>query len=113
MVRVLGRIDDVRSDIVEHIDNTEAPDGLYDEIRTAQPRLTHQVKRLIADHEVLRDRIDACYALADRAGTEPDPVIVKAVRDDATLILGLLQRHRQRGSDLIFEAYETDIGGDE
>jgi hypothetical protein len=27
-------------------------------------------------------------------------------------LLGLLVRHRQRGSDLVYEAYELDIGGE-
>ena len=111
MTRVAARLADLREDIVEHIVNTEAPDGLYDEIRAAQPRLQRQVNRLIADHEVLRDRVEACHALAIRDCGEPDPVIVKAVRDEATALMSVLQRHRQRGSDLIFEAYETDIGG--
>jgi hypothetical protein len=113
MERVVPRLEALQSDIDEHIERTEAEDGLYDEIRTAQPRLSNQVRRLIADHEVLRDRIAACHALATHATGAPDPVIVKTVRNDASHIVSLLQRHRQRGSDLIFEAYETDIGGDE
>ena len=111
MTRVAARLADLREDILEHIVTTEAVDGLYDEIRADQPRLQRQVNRLIADHEVLRDRVEACHALATRDGGAPDPIIVKAVRDEATALMALMQRHRQRGSDLIFEAYETDIGG--
>jgi hypothetical protein len=111
MARVLPCLGEFREDIVEHISSTEAPDGLYDEIRAAQPRLTRQVDRLVTDHEVLRERIDACFALATDAPSDPSAELVKQVRDDATQIVSLLQRHRQRGSDLIFEAYETDIGG--
>ena len=37
---------------------------------------------------------------------------VDAVRRDGTALLGRLVRHRQRGSDLVFEAYEFDIGGE-
>ena len=29
-----------------------------------------------------------------------------------TTLLGLLVRHRQRGSDLVYEAYEFDVGGE-
>jgi hypothetical protein len=36
---------------------------------------------------------------------------VDAVRERGTRLLGHLVRHRQRGADLIFEAYQTDIGG--
>lgn len=111
LARVGTRLAELHDGILEHIERTEAPDGLYDEIRSAQPRLNHQVSRLVADHAVLRDRSEQCCALAARATASPDAVIVKAVRDDATQLVSLLQRHRQRGSDLIFEAYETDIGG--
>jgi hypothetical protein len=37
---------------------------------------------------------------------------VDSVRDLGTALLGRLVRHRQRGSDLVFEAYEVDIGGE-
>jgi hypothetical protein len=37
---------------------------------------------------------------------------VDDVREAATALLGRLVRHRQRGSDLVFEAYEFDIGGE-
>jgi len=111
MQRVVVCLDAFREDITEHIESTEATDGLYDEVRAAQPRLTHQVKRLVDDHQVLRERVDAVCALAAQAGNDPDPEVVRAVRDRGTEVVGLLQRHRQRGSDLIFEAYETDIGG--
>ena len=33
------------------------------------------------------------------------------LRERATELLGHIVRHRQRGADLIYEAYETDIGG--
>jgi hypothetical protein len=37
---------------------------------------------------------------------------VDRVRDLGTALLGRLVRHRQRGADLVFEAYEFDIGGE-
>lgn len=109
--RVTSCLAKLREDIAEHIERTEAPGGLYDEIRSVQPRLTNQVNRLVTDHERIRERGEAVYRLAaDHVGTT-DPEVVRTVRDDATEVVSLLQRHRQRGSDLIFEAYETDIGG--
>jgi hypothetical protein len=109
--KVSGCLDALRNDVAEHIEITEAEDGLYAEIVAAQPRLSNPVRRLVADHEVMRDRIEALCGLAERAASSPDPVLVKAVRDEGTHVVGLLQRHRQRGSDLIYEAYQTDIGG--
>ena len=34
------------------------------------------------------------------------------VRALGTSLLGLLAGHRQRGSDLVYEAYEFDVGGE-
>ena len=45
--------------------------------------------------------------------TAPDVIEdVARVRGLGTALLGRLVRHRQRGSDLIFEAYQFDIGGE-
>jgi hypothetical protein len=37
---------------------------------------------------------------------------VDRVRGLGTALLGRLLRHRQRGSDLVYEAYQIDIGGE-
>jgi hypothetical protein len=37
---------------------------------------------------------------------------VDAVRDLGMALLASLVRHRQRGSDLVYEAYAVDIGGE-
>jgi hypothetical protein len=38
---------------------------------------------------------------------------VTRARELGTELLGSIVRHRQRGADLVYEAYEVDIGGDE
>jgi hypothetical protein len=37
---------------------------------------------------------------------------VDRVRELGTALLARLLRHRQRGSDLIYEAYQAEIGGE-
>ena len=46
----------------------------------------------------------------DGAGGTED---VEQVRALGTSLLGRIVRHRQRGADLVYEAYEVDVGGDE
>ena len=41
----------------------------------------------------------------------PGAAPAEQVRDDVTRLLGRLVRHRQRGSDLLYEAWAVDIGG--
>jgi hypothetical protein len=91
----------------EHIDLTESPDGLYTEVIRTAPRLAGAVGRLTEEHVQLRGQIDDLLARVAAPGADP-----AAVRELGTALLGRLVRHRQRGSDLVFEAYEFDIGGE-
>jgi hypothetical protein len=56
------------------------------------------------------------HALVDdlfaRVRTPDSKEDVEEIRDLGTTLLGLLVRHRQRGSDLVYEAYELDVGGE-
>lgn len=87
-----------------HIDLTEGPDGLYAAVLADAPRLTHQVYRLGREH---RRVMAAIEALAGRLEASPHRVR-RLCRD----LLGELARHRQRGADLLYEAYGIDIGGE-
>ena len=96
-------------DFRAHVDITEGPDGMYRELLETSPRLSDAVAGLTRDHALITGRIDD---LLSRVAT-PDVVEdVDGVRDLGTALLGALVRHRQRGSDLVFEAYEVDIGGE-
>ncbi len=37
---------------------------------------------------------------------------VKGIREAGTSLLARLSRRRQRGADLVFDAYQIDIGGE-
>jgi hypothetical protein len=59
---------------------------------------------------VIRCQIDDALArLGDLQGFEEG----QQLREQGTDLLGDLMRHRQRGSDLVFSAYELDIGGED
>jgi hypothetical protein len=96
------------ADFREHIDITEGPSGLYADLRTTAPRLSHAVARLTREHAQIRELIDDLLARA----SGPDANDVDAVRDLGMALLGRLIRHRQHGSDLVYEAYAVDVGGE-
>jgi hypothetical protein len=100
----------LRDDFAEHVATTESPEGIHAEMLHVQPRLANRVRRLCDDHAVLSDRIDAVVALSSRGVAEGDRSAVMEVRDGATEIVALITRHRQRSADLVYEAYNTDIG---
>jgi hypothetical protein len=99
---------ELADDFVEHIEVTEGPDGLHQAILTGAVRLANAVNALAAEHAVIADEIATLVRQTEPpvAATDVDPT-----RERAMSLLGSLVRHRQRGADLIYEAYDTDIGG--
>ena len=92
------------SDALEwHISSTEAEDGLLAEIMSSAPRLARRVERARSDHERLRADLQRSSAAVD---AETD---VAVLRDQLIALLTDLVRHRQLGSDLVYEAYNVDI----
>lgn len=107
--RVQAALAEVAGDFRAHVDITEGPSGLYRELRRSSPRLAGAVDDLTRDHLLIGGQIDN---LLTRATGSDDEVDVDGVRSAGTTLLGRLVRHRQRGSDLVFEAFEFDIGGE-
>jgi hypothetical protein len=86
-----------------HIVLTEAPDGLFNQIRSDAPELAPRIKQLDREHEAFRARL---AALASTGSLDTG-----SVRDSVIDLVAKLARHRQHGSDLIYEAYSVDLGG--
>ncbi|MDQ2796735.1 MAG: hypothetical protein M3Y06_06175 [Actinomycetota bacterium] len=95
-------------DFGAHIEVTEGPGGLHQAILGGDLRLTNAVDALTGEHAEMAAEIESLVADSDAPVTSAD---VDSLRDRATQLLGHLVRHRQRGADLIYEAYQTDIGG--
>jgi hypothetical protein len=90
----------------EHVDDTERQGGLFDEVANAAPRLNRELDRLRADH---RDISSALRALTE-APQPTSPGDIAARREQILDVLSHLARHRFSGSDLLYEAYQVDIG---
>jgi hypothetical protein len=101
----LGRLRDA-FDV--HVRVTEGPDGLYDEVLSTAPRLGGQIRRLADEHVEIREAIEReALRASDRSEEGP----VDLMRDDLGRLMGRIVRHRQHGADLVWEAYNLDIGG--
>jgi hypothetical protein len=98
----------IADDFVAHVEVTEGPDGLHQAILTGDLRLANAVEALTAEHADFAQEIAELVVDSEAPVTPHD---VDGLRERATRLLGHLIRHRQRGADLIFEAYQTDIGG--
>jgi len=97
----------VADDWGEHVVVTEGPGGLHEAIMAASVRLANGVDALAAEHEVIAADIAAAVAATEAPVTEYD---VDGIRDQAVALLVRLARHRQRGADLIYDAYALDLG---
>ena len=106
VAKELGRVDD---ELDAHVAATEGADGLYAEILVDAPRLAPSVRRLQDEHGELRAALDDTNGRVEvLAGGGDD---VAGAREAVLGLLGAFARHRQLGADLVYEAYETDIGG--
>ena len=101
---------DLAAEFVDHITVTEGPDGLHQSIMAGDLRLANQVQTLTDDHVALTNEIQSLIRRIDsgRSTATPD---TEAIVEHAAALLGHLARHRQQGADLIYEAYQTDLGG--
>jgi hypothetical protein len=97
--------------IRDHIAETEGDGGLLDRVRVEVPRLSNAVSKLVDEHltltQLTRKVVDRLDGVADDRIGEEAPV----VREDALNLLAAIVRHRQRGADLLYEAYQVDVGG--
>jgi hypothetical protein len=106
---VTASLDTLSSAFEHHVTETESRDGFLRQLTTDAPRLDPAVGRLRRDHRQIRLLIENLQTSARGAavGEVPSP---EQLRTAALELLGRLARHRQRGADLIYEAYMVDIG---
>ena len=107
--RVRAALTELAHDLRDHVALTESPDGLYADLRATAPRLSALIDTQLRDHEALVAEVDRL--LDERDDGLADDAAVTSHREAATVLLGRLVRHRQRGSDLVHAAYDVDIGG--
>ena len=119
-----GRMDDWRGQVTkdmvgvrdafdQHIIVTEKPGGLYEEIMERAPRLAGTVKRLQDEHPTIEASIAKLLARLEAGEVNSDTWPLDRARDDLQRLIGAVVRHRQKGADLVWEAYNVDIGGTE
>ena len=91
-----------------HVEVTEAPGGLYEEILEIAPRLANRILRLKRDHQAITAAIRSALDELPADEAPPDRELHATLEQLYTA----LSRHRTRGLDLVYEAYHVDIGGE-
>ena len=103
----------VRDAFDQHIIVTEKPGGLYEEIMERAPRLAGTVKRLQDEHPAIEASVAKLLVRLEAGEVTDDAWPLDKARDDLQRLIGAVVRHRQKGADLVWEAYNVDIGGTE
>ena len=106
--RVRTALVELDHDFRDHVELTEREDGLFDVVLAEDTRLSPAVERQREEHRTLSERLAAAVGAVE--DDEP-PAGLPAFREDVTTLVGHLVRHRQRGNDLIYEAFSVDLGG--
>jgi len=106
--RVRAALAELAHDFDDHIALTESPGGIYDRARRSAPRLSGRVTRLLEEHRDLHGAIHGYLVVLEHGGTMAD---LPVFREELTVLVGRLVRHRQKGGDLVYEAYDVDLGG--
>jgi Hemerythrin HHE cation binding domain len=95
-----------------HVEVTEAPGGLYEEIIDNAPRLANKIERFRREHASIVHQLDQSMTRLRLLLPASEPTVTDDLRDALVRLFADLVRHRKRGLDLVYEAYHVDIGGE-
>lgn len=105
--RVHVALVELSADLREHVTVTDSPCGLHRDLLRIAPRLTAAAARLTREHLIIIRQVEELLARAGAPNSDQD---VDTVHRHGTTLLKTLIRHRQRGFELVYQAYAVDIG---
>ncbi len=92
-------------ELEEHVEWTEdAEAGFFGQVIDHAPHLVPAVKKLTAEHVDMAAGIARCKVLVTSSGDD-----VTEARDETLRLLGLFSRHRNRGANLAYDAFNIDL----
>ncbi len=101
----------LRAALEAHVVEVEGPEGILAHILADEPWLTNRVEELSAEHPSLMEGVITLEAKLEEVGSDPTEDEADELRDEALGLLGALARHRHRGADLVYDAFDVEIGG--
>lgn len=107
----LGELDTALSELVkvfdDHVEMVEGEGGLLDEIEDIAPHLEAGMDQMRTDHREIHTLLDSIRTSIKDSEATPDAAGV--IRQQIRSLLSGLAEHRQRGADLVYDAYNVDI----
>lgn len=93
--------------VEHHVREAEASDGLLAQIITEEPAYGFRVE------EMRREHINLLEESADLVERARSAQTVDELRDEATELIELIQRHRHRSADLLMDTYGLDVSAND
>ncbi|HXF37476.1 MAG TPA: hypothetical protein VNO17_09900 [Actinomycetota bacterium] len=109
-LEVRKAVDGLRGSWEDHVLVTERPGGLYEEVASRAPHLAGKIRHLQEHHPQIQAAIEELLGRLEREEIDGGWPVDEA-RDEIQRLLGRIVKHRQHGADLVWEAYNLDIGG--
>lgn len=107
-VDLAGELDELSVRLLT--DGEEVWRGLSDQLTRDAPHMSSQLRRLDAEHEALADELLKVRILAGQSAG--DPSLKRTVADAVRTLLSRLRRLEERTAQVLYEAYERDLGGE-
>lgn len=105
----VGAVEDtlktLNAELEAHAAEVERPGGLYSGILGEAPQLSDRVDLLRREHGHMATSIAETLEFVSRAED------VEEARRRGLALMGLFVRHRHHGADLLYDAYDLEIGG--
>jgi hypothetical protein len=100
----------VQDELDAHRAMTRRPGGRYAELLGIDPRLGSSVARLVSEQDELVETVARIIRAIERA--EPTSAAIGPIRERVRRMSRVLVRHAHRSDDLVYEAYDVDLGGE-
>ncbi|HEX9696097.1 MAG TPA: hypothetical protein VGB64_07275 [Actinomycetota bacterium] len=100
---------DLRAALEEHCRQMDAKGG-FEQIVREDPRLSHDVDKLRAEHVAIRAIVGALIDDVGHAPTLHHPVILLALLERVHELVVAAERHHEHHSDVVHEAFVADTG---
>lgn len=110
-MRVADSLQGLTHAFAQHVAEVEHEGGLLPQLRDDAPRLSNAIDGMHREHHEIDDELAAVTRLVQDCGGDCGSDLVEAIREAVVNVLRSISLHRQRGADLVYEAYSVDIGG--
>ena len=107
-VTVARALDELLAAWDEHVEFTESPDGLFDELLDDSLEVAPEVDHLRRDHGAVNSAIARAGELLVAPGANPYD---EQLLDWLAAVAKQVNQHRRRGAELLYRVYSVDLAG--